>query len=86
MGNNASAIHSQLLVPFAGTRGYFDAGVYSLGSYAFLWSSSPSPAWDPRSFYLSLSVGGFLDMSYDLRAVAYSLRCVYDSYETYTPS
>ena len=84
MGDDASAIHNDLLVPFAGDRDYGDAGVYYLGSYASLWSSSPTSAEDSRSRYLYLGVGGDLSMFDDYRAYAYSLRCIYDSYQTYT--
>jgi len=84
MGDDASAIHNDLLVPFAGTRGYYDAEVYSLGSYANLWSSSPYSAGSSNSRYLGLTVDWRLSMYYDYRAYAYSLRCIYDSYQTYT--
>ena len=52
--NNASEIHSRLLIPYAGWRGNADALVGNLGFYTILWSSSPTSASDPnsRSFYL----------------------------------
>ena len=84
MGDDASAIHNDLLVPFAGYRNYNDAGVYSLGGNASLWSSSPYSAENSRSRYLYLYVGGKLSMDSYNRAGANSLRCIYDSYDTYT--
>ena len=86
MGNNASAIHNQLLVPFAGYRHFDGAAVYFLGSAAALRSSSPSSTETPYSRYLFLNVAGILNMDAGYRAIADSLRCVYDSYETYTPA
>ena len=86
MGDDASVIHSQLLVPFAGNRNFTDAEVYGLGSYVNLRSSSPLSTEDSTSRYLDLSVDGGMDMGRNRRASAYSLRCVYDSYETYTPA
>ena len=77
-------IHSKLLVPFAGRRHYGNAGVYELGRYAYLWSSSPYSAGSPDSQYLYLGAGGSVDMSYDFRAYAFSVRCFHDSYQTYT--
>ena len=86
MGDDASVIHSQLLVPFAGHRTYDDAGVYGLGSYVNLRSSSPNSTENPNSRNLNLNVDGKMDMNNNNRANANSLRCVYDSYETYTPA
>ena len=86
MGDDASAIHSQLLVPFAGNRYYNAAAVYGLGGLARLRSSSPYSTEYPLSRLLMLDVDGYLDLGYDRRAHASSLRCVYDSYETYTPA
>ena len=42
MGDDASVIHSQLLVPFAGYRYYDGAEVYGLGGSVYLRSSSPN--------------------------------------------
>ena len=81
---SASAIHNDLLVPFAGDRNHIAAKVYDLGSSAYLWSSSPYSAETPYSRYLFLDVYGDMGMGYDRRADAYSVRCVYDSYQTYT--
>lgn len=86
MGDDASAIHSQLLVPFAGYRANDDAGVYDLGSSAYLRSSSPDSSGGPYSRPLYLGVDGGMGMYSITRAYASSLRCVYDSYETYTPA
>ena len=85
MGSSAS-INSQLLVPFAGGRLYDSAGVYDLGGRAYLRSSSPDSTATPYSRTLSLDIDGDLRMYIDSRANALSLRCLYDSYETYTPS
>ena len=86
MGDDASVIRSQLLVPFAGYRNYKGAEVYDLGGDAYLRSSSPSSAGNPNSRNLTLFMRGGGDMFNDSRANANSLRCVYDSYETYTPA
>ena len=84
MRNDASAIHNDLLVPFAGNRNYNDAEVYDLGSNANLWSSSPRSAENSNSRNLYLDVDGDMDMNDIDRANAYSLRCIYDSYDVYT--
>ena len=86
MGNNVSAIHSQLLVPFAGVRDNDAGEVYVLGSFDGLRSSSPDSTEHPNSRFLYLDVDGQIDMVRFSRADAFSLRCIYDSYETYTPA
>ena len=66
-------------IPFAGSRYYYDAKVFSMGSYAYLWSSSPRVGNDyARRFYLGPD-GAHVNGSYD-RADADSLRCFKDSY------
>ena len=79
-------LHSDLYIPFAGLRNYDDASVYGMGGNANLWSSSPYSASSPLSRYLSLNVGGYLDMNYRYRAYALSVRCFYDSYQPFTQS
>ncbi len=82
MGADASAIHNQLLVPFAGCRGRdSNAHVNNLGNHAYLWSSSPNST---ISRYLYLYENVRMDMSRSDRAYAYSVRCLHDSYKTYT--
>ena len=84
MLDNASNIHTQLKIPFAGLRSYYYASVDYLGNTASLWSSSPYSASDPDSRRLYLDVDGYLGMNYDSRAHAYSVRCFYDFYQPYT--
>ncbi len=80
------AMHSQLKIPFAGWRHYSDASVYDMGGVAYLWSSSPYSASNPSSRYLYLPVDDCLDMGDYYRAIAYSVRCFYDSYQSFTQS
>ena len=55
-----------------------------MGSYALLWSSSPSSASGPYSPHLGLGVDGYLGQDYDGRADGLSVRCFYDFYQPYT--
>ena len=66
-------------IPFAGYRNRDDAMVYSMGSDALLWSSSPNVGnYDARYFHLSPDEA---NAGYnDFRAYADSLRCFKDSY------
>ena len=84
MLDNASNIHTQLKIPFAGSRYYDNASVNNLGINAILWSSSPYSASNPNSRRLYLDVGGGLHMDYSRRAHASSVRCFYDFYQPYT--
>ena len=66
-------------IPFAGYRYNFVAKVYSMGYYAYLWSSSPLVGnVSARGFYLGPSEANANDSNN--RAFAYSLRCFKDSY------
>ena len=79
-------LHSDLYIPFAGSRYYRDASVYNMGRYAGLWSSSPYSAPGPFSRSLDLNVDGYLAMSTSSRANTISVRCFYDSYQPFTQS
>ena len=85
MGSDGSAIHNQLLVPFAGLRNGYNAVVLDIGASANLRSSSPHYTY-PDSHYLVLGANGSLYTSTHYRIHGFSVRCVYDSYETYTPA
>ena len=83
MRNNTMAIHNDLLVPFAGYRSYNKATVAGFGSYAYLWSSSPNRTYYDSSRALYWNIYGY-GLSNENRCYAYSIRCVYDSYDIYT--
>ena len=78
-------MHDQLKIPFAGSRSADDASVYTMGFYAYLWSSSPYSDSNPISRYLNVEVGN-LFMDDNIRANAYSVRCFYDFYQPFTQS
>jgi hypothetical protein len=79
-------LHSDLYIPFAGSRDYDYVSVYGMGGNAWLWSSSPSSASDPFSRGLYLYVGGYLDRGDYSRANAFSVRCFYDFYQPFIQS
>ena len=83
---NKDTLRDKLLIPFAGLRGYLDASVYDMGHFANLWSSSPLSASSPYSRDLYLDVDGDLNMYFNDRADALSVRCFYDSYQPFTQS
>ena len=82
----SKAMHTGLNIPFAGSRNYYYASVNNMGSYAYLWSSSPYSASNPFPRYIYLNVDGYLGMDYSTRAYANSVRCFYDSYQPFTQS
>ena len=83
---NKDTLRDKLLIPFAGLRDYFDASVYFMGDYAYLWSSSPASASGPFSRGLGLGVDGYLGVGDGHRADALSVRCFYDAYQPFTQS
>ncbi len=64
-------------IPFAGYRNYYDAKVYTVGYWAYLWSSSPYVGnEDACSFYLG--PGGASAYGISFRAGGSSVRCFKD--------
>ena len=87
--NSVSEIHRNLLLPFAGYRWYSDAIVYNLWTWANVDTSSPNVSLStqvisPYNKWTSLSITGTIGIWSASRANGVSVRCFYDSYETYT--
>ena len=86
-GNNLSsdgiwtAFSSDLLLPFAGNRVYYDGIVYDQGDYAFYWSSSPRGASNSKDTWLLILSPDYVDPSYNRnRAFGQSIRCFKNFY------
>ena len=80
-----------MFVSFAGYRDRGDAHIVSLGSMAYLWSSSPFSVGDPNSWRFIIYWGGpYADDRSEIsaadRGFGYSVRCVYDLYDFYEGS
>ena len=76
----ALQIQSDLKLPFAGRRYYFNASLNLQGSYGFYWSSSPDSASSNNARYLYLDSSNVSADYNDGRAYGYSVRCFKDSY------
>ena len=87
--NSVDEIHKNLLLPFAGYRGFNDAIVYNLWSWANVDTSSPSYSYSSQivtsyNKWTSLWITGAIGIWTAPRTNAVSIRCFYDSYTGYT--
>ena len=80
----ATQLHSDLYIPFAGYRSCYNASLFSMGRFTYLWSSSSDSASTPYSRRLTMGVE--FGMDGNNRTDAYSVRCFYDSYQPFTQS
>ena len=72
-------------IPFAGLRYNYDARVYSVGSYADLWSSSRYVGYDNARYFRLIPNEAYAD-DLSFRADGFSVRCFKDSYLSFPSS
>ena len=83
LSNNGiwTAFSSDLLLPFAGDRIYYDGTVYDQDNYAFYWSSSPRGGFYLEDAWLLILSHDDIDPSFNRnRALGQSIRCFKNSY------
>ena len=84
--NNLGKFRDDLLLPFAGYRGIYNASIYNQGSNGYYWSSSPHTSYADDSYYLyfnSSQININLN-SYTSHANGSSVRCFKNSQSTQT--
>ena len=84
MWNDALKMHEELLIPYAGWRDSTEMIPDYLGTYAYFWSSTPYSTSSSESLAIVIQDESDLYQGEGSRSIAISLRCFYNSYETYS--
>ena len=84
MWNDPLKMHEELLIPYAGWRDSTEIVPDYLGHYAHFWSSTPYSTSSPESLAIVIKDNNDLFQGEGARSIAVSLRCFYNSYETYS--